>query len=432
MLPIGQLFAYGLQHVLAMYAGAVAVPLILANALHLSQEQVIYLINADLFCAGIATIIQAIGIGPVGIKFPIMQGVTFAAVSPMILIGQEHGLTSIFGATIAAGLITYLLSPFFSRLMRFFPAVVTGTIITIIGIALLPVAVNWAAGGNSAAANYASPANIGLAFAVLAFILTLNKYVSGFLSNISVLLGLVFGTLLAMPLGIVDFSKVGQADWIGFTMPFAFGMPTFELSSILAMTVVMLVVMTETTGDIIAIGQIVDKPVGAKELTRGLQTDGVATMIGGLFNSFPHTAFAQNVGLVSLTGVKSRFVVATGGLILILFGLFPKAAAVVAAIPNPVLGGAGIVMFGMVASSGIRALTKVNYEGNKNTLIVAVSIGVSMVPLAVPNFYHALPEWARIVLHSGITGGTLSAILLNAFFNEIGKLKLKKTLEKVA
>ncbi len=431
-LPFGQLFAYGLQHVLAMYAGAVAVPLILANALHLSQAELIYLINADLFCAGLATIIQAIGVGPIGIRFPIMQGVTFAAVSPMILIGQEHGLTSIFGATIAAGLITYLISPYFSKLMRFFPAVVTGTIITIIGVALLPVAVNWAAGGNPAAANYASLPNVGLAFAVLSFILILNKYVSGFLSNISVLLGLIFGTLLAIPLGIVDFSKVGQAEWIGFTTPFAFGMPTFEFSSILAMTVVMLVVMTETTGDIIAIGQIVDKPVGAKELTRGLQTDGVATMLGGIFNSFPHTAFAQNVGLVSLTGIKSRFVVAAGGVILIMFGLFPKAAALVAAIPNPVLGGAGIVMFGMVASSGIKALSKVEYEGNKNTLVVAVSIGISMVPLAVPHFYNALPEWARIVLHSGITGGTLSAIILNAFFNETGTRKSAKLSDKAA
>lgn len=432
MLPFGQLFAYGLQHVLAMYAGAVAVPLILANALKLPPEQLIYLINADLFCAGLATIIQAIGVGPVGIRFPIMQGVTFAAVSPMILIGQEHGLTSIFGATIAAGLITYLLSPFFSRLMRFFPGVVTGTIITIIGIALLPVAVNWSAGGNPAAADYASATNVGLAFAVLAFILLLNKYVTGFLSNISVLLGLVFGTLVAIPLGIVNFSKVAQADWVGFTTPFAFGMPTFEFSSILAMAVVMLVVMTETTGDIIAIGQIVDKPVGERELTRGLQTDGVATMLGGIFNSFPHTAFAQNVGLVSLTGVKSRFVVAIGGVILILFGLFPKAAALVAAIPNPVLGGAGLVMFGMVASSGVRSLAKVSYDGNKNTLIVAVSIGISMVPLAVPNFYHALPEWARIVLHSGITGGTLSAIVLNAFFNEIGGARSRQQLDKAA
>lgn len=424
-LPLGQSFVYGLQHVLAMYAGAVAVPLILANALKLPNDVVIYLINADLFIAGVTTIIQCIGFGHIGAKLPLMQGVTFAAVTPMIIIGQSHGLNGIFGATIAAGVITYLLSPYFSQLIRFFPKVVTGTIITIIGVSLLPVAVNWAAGGNPAAPNYASGINISLAFVVLSFILLLNRYCTGFLSNISVLLGLVFGTIIAIPLGITDLSKIGQADWLGMTLPFAFGMPTFEFSSILAMTVVMLVVMTETTGDIVAIGEIIEKPITSKELTRGLRTDGIGTLLAGVFNTFPHTAFAQNVGLVSLTGIKSRFVVATGGFILIILGLLPKAAALVASIPSPVLGGAGLVMFGMVAASGIKSLGQVDYEDNKNTLIVAVSIAVSMIPLVVPSFYHSLPEWAGTVLHSGITGGTLAAIILNAFFNETGVSKAK-------
>ncbi|AJQ27879.1 nucleobase:cation symporter-2 family protein [Pelosinus fermentans] len=430
-LPLGQTFVYGLQHVLAMYAGAVAVPLILANALKLPNDVLIYLINADLFVAGITTIIQCIGFGHIGSKLPLMQGVTFAAVTPMIIIGQTHGLTSIFGSTIAAGVITYLLSPYFSKLLRFFPQVVTGTIITIIGISLLPVAVNWSAGGNPSAPNYANGTYICLAFVVLSFILLLNRYCKGFLSNISVLLGLIFGTIIAIPLGITDLSKISQANWIGVTSPFAFGLPTFEFSSILAMTVVMLVVMTETTGDLVAIAEIVKKPLQPNDLTKGLRTDGIGTLIGGIFNSFPHTAFAQNVGLVSLTGIKSRFVVASGGFILIVLGLLPKAAALVAAIPNPVLGGAGIVMFGMVAASGIKSLAKVNYEGNKNSLIVAVSVGVSMIPLAVPSFYHTLPEWAGIVLHSGITGGTLAAILLNAFFNEFGRI-IKKQESSVA
>lgn len=429
-LPLGRSFVYGLQHVMAMYAGSVAVPLILANALKLPNDVVIYLINADLFVAGVTTIIQCLGFGHIGTKLPLMQGVTFAAVTPMIIIGQAHGLNSIFGATIAAGAITYLLSPYFSKLIRFFPRVVTGTIITIIGISLLPVAINWTAGGNPTAPSYASGVNVSLAFVVLVFILLLNRYFTGFMSNISVLLGLVFGSIIALPLGITDLSRIGQANWLGMTMPFAFGMPTFEFSSILAMVVVMLVVMTETTGDIVAIGEIVKKPITADGLTKGLRTDGVGTLLAGIFNTFPHTAFAQNVGLVSLTGIKSRFVVSCGGVILIILGLLPKAAALVASIPNPVLGGAGLVMFGMVAASGIKSLAQVDYEENKNSLIVAVSIAVSMIPLVIPSFYHSLPEWAGTLLHSGITGGTLVAIVLNIFFNEMG-VKDKKPVPTV-
>lgn len=420
LLPKGQLFAYGLQHVLAMYAGAVAVPLIIAKALDLSKDQLIYLINADLFAAGLVTLIQSLGFLNMGIRMPIMQGVTFAAVAPMVLIGQSHGLTSIFGATIAAGIVTYLISPYFSRLLRYFPPVVTGSIITIIGISLMPVAINWAAGGIPNSPDYASLKYISLAFAVLLFIVVLFRFLKGFWSNIAVLLGLIAGTLVSIPLGLTDFSQVSEASWLGLTVPFAFGFPTFQISSIVAMVVVMLVSMTETTGDIIAIGEIVDKPISRNDLTRGLRADGFGTFLGGIFNTFAYTAFAQNVGLVGLTGIKSRYVTAASGVILILLGLFPKMAAIVAAIPNPVLGGAGIAMFGMVAASGVSSLSKVQFEGNQNKLIVAISIGVGVITIGCPNFYHDFPEWARIVLHSGITAGSLVAIVLNYFFNELG------------
>jgi uric acid transporter len=421
MLPLGQLFTYGLQHVLAMYAGAVAVPLIIANALGLSKEQLIYLINADLFTCGIATLIQTIGFGNMGIQMPVIQGVTFAAVTPMIIIGKTHGLTGIYGSIMVAGLVTYLMSPYFSRLIRFFPPVVTGTIITIIGVTLMPVAVRWAAGGNPAAKDFAAFPYICMALITLILVLFFYRYFKGFLSNIAVLLGLIVGTLLAIPLGMVNFSQVPTAAWMGVTTPFAFGMPTFDLASILAMILVMLVVMTETTGDCIAIGEIINKPVTQKDLTRGLRADGFSTILGGILNSFPYTAFAQNVGLVGLTRVKSRFVVAAAGVILIALGLFPKAAAVIAAIPNPVLGGAGIAMFGMVAASGIKTLSKVQFDGTHNIMVVAVSIGVGMITLAVPNFYQNFPSWAQVILHSGITAGSVAAIILNAVLNGTDK-----------
>ncbi|SCM83457.1 Xanthine permease [uncultured Sporomusa sp.] len=421
MLPLGHLFTYGLQHVLAMYAGAVAVPLIIANALGLSQEQLIYLINADLFTCGIATLIQTLGFWNMGIRIPIIQGVTFAAVTPMIIIGQTHGLTGIYGSVIIAGIVTYLVSPYFSRLIRFFPPVVTGTIITIIGVTLMPVAVRWAAGGNPAAKDFASFSYICLALVTLLLVLFFYRYFTGFLSNIAVLLGLLCGTVIASLFGMVNFSQVAAANWLGITTPFAFGLPTFDLASIVAMILVMLVVMTETTGDCIAVGEIIDKPVTQEDLTRGLRADGFSTILGGILNSFPYTAFAQNVGLVGLTRVKSRFVVAAAGAILVILGLFPKFAAVVAAIPNPVLGGAGIAMFGMVAASGIKTLSKVQFDGTHNIMVIAISMGVGMITLAVPNFYHQFPSWAQVILHSGITAGSVAAIILNAVLNGTNK-----------
>lgn len=429
MLPLGKLFTYGLQHVLAMYAGAVAVPLIIANALGLSKEQLIYLINADLFTCGIATIIQTIGFWNMGVKIPMIQGVTFAAVTPMIIIGKTHGLTGIYGSIIVAGLVTYLVSPYFSRLIRFFPPVVTGTIITIIGVTLMPVAVRWAGGGNPAAKDFASAPYILLAFITLILVLFFYRFFTGFLSNIAVLLGLVAGTAIAGVFGMVNFSQVATAGWIGVTTPFAFGLPTFDLASIAAMVLVMLVVMTETTGDCIAVGEIIDKPITQDDLTRCLRADGFSTILGGILNSFPYTAFAQNVGLVGLTRVKSRFVVAAAGVILVVLGLFPKLAAVIAAIPVAVLGGAGVAMFGMVAASGIKTLSRVQFDGTNNIMVVAVSIGVGMITLAVPNFYHNFPSWAQVILHSGITAGSVTAIVLNVILNgtqETAEIKIEK------
>lgn len=422
-LPWSQLLVYGLQHVLAMYAGAVAVPLILSFALKLSQDQLVYLINADLFTCGVATLIQTLGLWrlPIGIKLPIMQGCTFAAVTPMILIGKAHGLTTIYGSIIVAGIITFLISPYFSRLLRFFPPVVTGTIITIIGVSLLPVTVNWSAGGDPTSPQYGSVGYILMAFAVLVVTLLIYRLFKGFVSNIAILLGLVVGTLIAIPFGITNFSSVATAAWVGITTPFKYGLPTFDVTSIVSMTLVMLVTMSETTGDIIAVGEIIDKPISKEDLTRGLRADGLSTALGGILNAFPYTAFAQNVGLVGLTGVKSRFVVASAGGILVVLGLFPKLAAIVASIPQPVLGGAGLALFGTVAASGIKTLSKVKFEGNSNLVVVAISLGVGLIPLGVSGFYQKFPEWVQIILNSGITAGSVAAILLNLALNEFGR-----------
>ena len=227
--PAGRLAVYGFQHVLAMYAGAVAVPLILTGAIGLPEDQLVYLINADLFTCGVATLIQAVGIWFLGLGLPLIQGVTFASVTPMILIWGVYGLQEIYGGVIVAGVLTFLVSPYFRRLLRFFPPVVTGSIITMIGISLLPVAVRWAGGGDPEAEGFDSPGNIALALAVLLLILAIYRFFSDFVSSIATLLGLLLGTVVAMVCGITDFSGVTDASWLEVTTPFYFGLTTSHL-----------------------------------------------------------------------------------------------------------------------------------------------------------------------------------------------------------
>lgn len=415
--PAGQLAALGLQHVLAAYAGAVAVPLIVGGALGMSKADIGYLINADLLVSGVATLIQCLGFWRFGVRMPLMQGCTFAAVTPMVFIGTKGGgLTAIYGAVIVAGVIVMLLAPVWGRLLRFFPPLVTGTVIMVIGLSLIPVAVNWAAGGVGAP-GFGAPRNLALALGVLLLILLVQRFAPAWLSRVSVLAGIVVGTVVAIPLGFTDFKGVGDAPVFGVSTPFHFGLPTFDVAAIVAMVVVMIVTMTETTGDILAVGEMVGVPVDGRRLADGLRADGLSTVLGGVFNTFPYTAFGQNAGLVGLTRVYSRFVVAVGGGILVLLGLFPILGEVVARIPAPVLGGAGVVMFGTVAAIGIRLLTKVDFTESGNVMVVAVSLGVGLVPTAVPNIYAEFPTWFRTVMESGISAGCLCAVLLNLLFN---------------
>jgi xanthine permease len=321
---------------------------------------------------------------------------------------------------IVAGMITFLVSPYFSHLLRFFPPVVTGSIITIIGVSLLPVAVTWAGGGDASAEGFGRPGNIALAFAVLLIVLLIYRFFGGFISRIAVLLSLILGTIIAAVAGVTDFGGVGAASAFGITTPFFFGLPTFQLAAILSMILVMLVTMVETTGNAVAVGEIVERPIREDNLAAGLRADGLSTALGGVLNAFPYTAYAQNVGLVRLTGVKSRWVVTAAGGFLILLGLFPKLAAVVAAIPLPVLGGAGFALFGTVAATGIRILSQVDFEVNANVIIVAVSLALGLIPVASPDFYSGFPPGFQIVLNSGITAGSIAAIVLNVAFNVLG------------
>ncbi|MEI8145312.1 MAG: nucleobase:cation symporter-2 family protein [Alphaproteobacteria bacterium] len=434
-LPLPQLLPLALQHVLVMYAGAVAVPLIVGRALRLSPEDVAFLISADLFACGLATLVQTYGFPGTGIRLPVMMGVTFASLGPMLSMAAtpDVGLLGIFGSVIAAGIFGTLVAPFISRLLPLFPPVVTGTIIMVIGISLMRVGINWAGGGQPTVMRvvagvpgafpnpaYAQLQGLAIAGFVLIVILALLKWATGFVRNVAVLLGIVAGCVLAAVLGLMHFEKVAQAAWIGIVLPFHFGMPKFHLIPIITMCIVMIVVMIESLGMFLALGEMTGKTVSQDDLTRGLRADGVGTFLGGVFNTFPYTSFSQNVGLVGVTGVRSRWVTVAGGVIMLILGLLPKMAALVEAVPQVVLGGAGLVMFGMVAATGARILASVDFKTRPNNLfVVAVSVGFGLIPLVAPNFFKNLPHDLHPLLESGILLSAIVAVALNFFFNGV-------------
>jgi len=429
VLPLGQLCTYGLQHVLVMYSACIIVPLILGAALHLPKEQLTLIINADLFAAGLATLVQCAGNRFFGIRLPIMMGVTFASVTPMIAIGVNPGLglPGVYGAIIVSGLFGILFAPVMGRLLRFFPPLVTGTVLLVIGISLMRVGIDWSAGGQPQLANgspnpdYGNPVYLAISLFQLILILGINRYAKGFIANIAVLLGVLVGFFIAFFRGDIVLDGIHQTPWFSMITPFAFGLPKFDFVAIVSMCLVMLVTMVESTGMFLALGKMVDRPTTRTSLVRGLRSDGLGAVLGGVFNAFPYTSFSQNIGLVTMTGVKSRYVCIAGALILIALGLFPKLAYIVASTPQYVLGAAGMVMFGMVMLMGVRILSTVDFEQSRyNLLIVATSVGIGMIPMVAPRYFHHLPDWTRIFTESGIVLSVCSALILNILFNGLG------------
>ncbi|UFJ39482.1 purine permease [Brevibacillus humidisoli] len=412
MLSKQKQFTLGLQHVLAMYAGAVVVPLIIGGALKLSSAQMAYLIAADLFTCGIATLLQVIGTRYLGIRLPVVLGCTFTAVGPIIAIASTTNLATAYGAIILAGIFVLLAAPLFGKLLRFFPTVVTGSVVTIIGVSLIPVAMNNAAGGQGSP-DFGQPHNLLLAFGTLALILLVNRLFGGFIRAISVLIGLIAGTVAAYFMGMVSFAEVSNASWISIVQPFYFGTPQFDLVAILTMILVCVISMVESTGVYFALSKIAEKELTQGDIVKGLRAEGVAIVLGGVFNAFPYTAFSQNVGLVSLTRVKSRDVIIAAGLILVVLGMLPKLAALTTVVPSAVLGGAMIAMFGMVVASGINILSSVDLKQNENLLIAACSIAVGLGSSAVPQMFDLLPTTLKMLLQNGIVTGSLTAVVLN-------------------
>ncbi|HCX49530.1 MAG TPA: xanthine permease [Bacillus sp. (in: Bacteria)] len=421
----------GMQHMLAMYAGAIIVPLIVGGGLGLNQKELTYLVSIDLLMCGVATILQALSNRFFGIGLPVVLGCTFTAVGPMIAIGKQYGVSSIYGAIIAAGLFVVIFAKLFGKLVKLFPPVVTGSVVTVIGVTLVPAAINDMAGGVGRK-DFGSLENLALAFGVLLFIIIMYRFFDGFIRSISILLGLLFGTIVAAFMGKVSLQAVGEADWFHGIQPFYFGTPTFELTPIITMILVACVGIVEATGVYFALSDICNKKIGEKELTKGYRAEGLAMVLGGIFNAFPYTTYSQNVGLVQLTGVRNRVIIYTCGGMLIALGFIPKIAAITTIIPKSVLGGAMLAMFGMVMAYGIKMLSSVDFGRQENLLIVACSVGIGLGVTVVPTLFSQLPENIRILTDNGIVLGSASAVLLNIVFNMVPQRKVKVEEEPVS
>ncbi|MGW3374659.1 uracil-xanthine permease family protein [Streptomyces hydrogenans] len=415
--PWRRLVPLSLQHLLVAYAGMATMPLLVGTALHLPEDRIRLLISANLLVSGVATVLQSLGLKWFGARLPIVMGSTFTAITPAILIGQQHGLAAVFGATVVSGLVTLAVAPWFGRCLHLFPPLVTGTVIAVIGFSLVPSAAGLVAGEG---AGGSGGRGLALAAGTVLLVIVVERVAPPALARFSVLLAMAVGTLAALPLGLFDGSGVADQRVVTVPDPAAFGAPTFVVPAIAAMLVVQLVNMVESVGDTLAVGQIVGRGNDASTVVRALRADGAATVLSGALSSFPIVTFGQSVGLVSVTRVKSRHVVSLSGVLMVVLAFVPVLGAAVAAVPGPVLGGVSLVMFGTVGAVGLRILATADLADPRNLVTVALAFALGMIPLGAPDFYAPLPSYARTVLDSGIAVTGIVAFLLNLLFHHTG------------
>lgn len=416
-LPAQTLGILGFQHVLVMYSGAVVVPLILSAAIGLSAADTAFLISADLFTCGIATLLQVVGIGRhVGIKLPILMGAAVITLPAMIMIASSQGLQAMYGSILISGIFIFCLSFFVHRIIKFFPKIVSGCLVTIVGLSLTTIALKDMAGGEGST-DFGEPKNYLLALIVLAVIFIANRYFHGFMKAIAILIGLVVGTVIAAFMGMVDLSPVNEAAWFQFITPFYFGAPKFTLTGALIMCIFATVAIVESVGMYRLVEDLCETEVKTKDISKGVRAEGLAQSLGGVFNGFPYVTFSENAGIMSITGVRSRYVVISAAFFLIVLGVIPKFSALATIIPAPVLGGAMLALFGTIGATGIRMLGETDLANTNNLLIVAVSVGAGLSVDNLPNLFDKMPELIALLFGNGIFTGTFLAIVLNAFLN---------------
>ena len=407
----------GFQHLLAMYSGDVLVPLLIGAALHFSQEQLTYLVSIDISMCGIATFLQLKRTPLTGIGLPVVLGCAVQAVNPLIQIGKTYGLGTMYGSIIGAGIFIFLIAGLFSKIKNLFPPVVTGSLITIIGFTLIPVAFQNLGGGDTSAKDFGNLQALGIGFLTIAIILLISVFARGFMKSVSILIGILVGTLIAGAMGMVSLKPVAEASWFHLPTLFYFGTPHFEWSSIFTMILVSLTTMVASTGVFFALGDITGRKIEGDDLKRGYRAEGIAVILGGLFSTFPYSTFSENVGVVQLSGVKTRKPIYFSAAFLVVLGLLPKIGALATIIPDPVLGGAMVVMFGIVGIQGIRMLAQVDFRNNNNLLVAAVSIGLGLGVTVQTNIFQFLPGALQIMLSNGVVVGSVAAVGLNLLFN---------------
>ncbi|EMA46917.1 uracil-xanthine permease family protein [Halococcus saccharolyticus] len=412
--PLGEAIPLAFQHVLAMVLGNIAVPLIIASTIGLATGQTTFLVQMALVVAGVASLVQAYPVGPVGARLPIMMGTSFAFLGTLLLVGQDGGLPAIFGAALVGSVLQIFIGANYERFKPLFPPVVNGTVVMLIGLTLIPTGIDYAAGASAGpgAAGYASLMNLGVASLVFLVTLALNQFFRGILRIASVFFGIFLGYVVAVFLGIVDFSPIAQAGWFAVPVPLKFGI-VFDPGAILAVAAVYLIVAMETIGNVSAIVAETGRNASNRQIRGGLLGDGVMSGIAAIFGAFPNTAFAQNVGLISFTGVASRFIVGIGGVILLVGGFIPKVGAVITTVPDPVLGGGTLILFAQIFTSGLNIIHREVVLTQRNTTIIAAAVSLGLGVTFRPELVQNLPEMVQTLFGSGVVMGGLAALVLN-------------------
>ncbi|WP_210448783.1 nucleobase:cation symporter-2 family protein [Vibrio crassostreae] len=409
--PHGPTLLLALQHMLASIGGIVAVPLIVGASIGLPNTEIVSLINAALLASGIVTVAQCLGFGPVGIRLPVVMGSSFAFLGVAISIGNEGGVAAIMGSALIGSFVVIGASFYMDKVRKLFPTVVSGVVVTLIGLTILPVAMNWVGDSPANTEQFATLPKLFLALVSLGIVVGVSVYCKGAVAASAIVIGLAGGYIVALSLGMVDLEQISSAAWVGGPEPFKYGF-TFSASAIISMSLVYIVVIAEATGDFMALGNNCQTQVSGKDLKRGLLGDGLGSTLSSILTAMPLASFSQNVGIVGITGVASRYVVAATGGLLILGGLFPKLAAIAVTIPKPVLGGVGFVMFGMIAYAGIRMLIKAA-DTKRNALVICVGLASGLAVTFEPRLLQHLPHDLANFLHSGITTGTIMTVVLN-------------------
>lgn len=414
-----QTFAYGLQHLLAMYAGAVVVPIIVGDALGFSPEVITMMVATDIVIAAVATLLQVVSGKIVGIGLPVVFASSATAIGPMIQVGTDYSPGALYGAVLVTGLFIMLLSPVFAKIINIFPPLVTNTIVMLIGATLIPVAINYLAGGEGSP-TYGDTTNLAVGLITFLAILLVYRFSKGFMQSIATLIGIIIGMIAAATFGILDFSALNQASWFQLPQPFFISSLEFDLGAILPILIVGIVSMIEATGIYTAASGITDTPLESKDYRKGYFSLGLSYLFAGLFNASPMTAFSQNIGVIQMSGVKKREVIFNLVILMLIAGFIPKIGAVAAAVPDPVLGGAMIFLFGNILSYGISELGKLNLT-NTDQIIIGAALTIGVGVTVVPDAFAQLPSWLSWLTSSGIVAGAFTVILMNLFFNGLKK-----------